>query len=520
NDGIADGTPDLNGVPSSASGGITPIDTLSDGIYDFQNTDSDGDGCSDANEAYGDANADGGDGGQYGAGTPTTINPANGIVITQTGIDYTTGTNAAVTDGDFTLSVCYVDPCDPIASGNTDTDNDNISDVCDVDDDNDGILDSVECNLSEVDFGSLGTAVGTRLDPGDPDATFTNYVTGDPLNRTITVSAPIAANGSPTNFFVGSESNNILRFEDNSGHTSGTSYQSLISFNLPSIPYFTAGAVLGQSNINQWDSLTFTAVNESPTANVWAVVSSSDADITVNGNSITISGGASAGSAGSGPFVEFQIVSNVALDEVLVEHTNLASGPSINSGRFSVQLCEDTDGDGVQDTLDLDSDNDGIYDVDEVGGTDANNDGLADGTVSASGVPATAGAGITPIDTLGDGSFDFQNTDSDGDGCSDANEAYNDGEADGNDGGQFGAIDPATVNLSNGLVTETGINYLLGTNTAVTDSSDSSSCLIELTVTKTITTSGSALNDVIAYDIIVTNTGNVTVTDIEITDAN
>ncbi|NRD24973.1 hypothetical protein HNV10_17110, partial [Winogradskyella litoriviva] len=42
----------------------------------------------------------------------------------------------------------------------------------------------------------------------------------------------------------------------------------------------------------------------------------------------------------------------------------------------------------------------------------------------------------------------------------------------------------------------------------------------ELTVTKTITTSGSALNDVIAYDIIVTNTGNVTVTDIEITDAN
>ncbi|MFD0862838.1 hypothetical protein ACFQ1M_11550, partial [Sungkyunkwania multivorans] len=42
----------------------------------------------------------------------------------------------------------------------------------------------------------------------------------------------------------------------------------------------------------------------------------------------------------------------------------------------------------------------------------------------------------------------------------------------------------------------------------------------ELTVTKTVTTAGSALNDVIEYDIIVTNTGNVTLTDIEVTDAN
>ncbi|MFD0864050.1 hypothetical protein ACFQ1M_17685, partial [Sungkyunkwania multivorans] len=42
----------------------------------------------------------------------------------------------------------------------------------------------------------------------------------------------------------------------------------------------------------------------------------------------------------------------------------------------------------------------------------------------------------------------------------------------------------------------------------------------ELTVTKTVTTAGSALNDVIGYDIVVTNTGNVTLTDIEVTDAN
>ncbi|MFD0864052.1 hypothetical protein ACFQ1M_17695, partial [Sungkyunkwania multivorans] len=42
----------------------------------------------------------------------------------------------------------------------------------------------------------------------------------------------------------------------------------------------------------------------------------------------------------------------------------------------------------------------------------------------------------------------------------------------------------------------------------------------ELTVTKTVRVAGSALNDVIEYDIIVTNTGNVTLTDIEVVDAN
>ncbi|WP_425545924.1 DUF7507 domain-containing protein, partial [Aquimarina litoralis] len=41
-----------------------------------------------------------------------------------------------------------------------------------------------------------------------------------------------------------------------------------------------------------------------------------------------------------------------------------------------------------------------------------------------------------------------------------------------------------------------------------------------LSVIKTVRVAGSALNDVIEYDIVVTNTGNVTLTDIEITDDN
>ena len=125
----------------------------------------------------------------------------------------------------------------------------------------------------------------------------------------------------------------------------------------------------------------------------------------------------------------------------------------------------DFDGDGVPNHLDLDSDNDGIYDSLEAGATDNDNNGIADGIdTNNNGVPDSAGTGVTPIDTLSDGSFDFLNLDSDGDGCSDANEAFGDSNADGGDTGVYGT-DPATVD-ANGLVTTAAYNT--GTVAAVT----------------------------------------------------
>ncbi|MFS4416773.1 DUF11 domain-containing protein [Maribacter sp. 2307ULW6-5] len=50
------------------------VDSDSDTIPDSYELDADNDGCSDANEAYGSANADGGDGGHYGTGTPPATN--------------------------------------------------------------------------------------------------------------------------------------------------------------------------------------------------------------------------------------------------------------------------------------------------------------------------------------------------------------------------------------------------------------------------------------------------------------
>jgi len=57
-------------------------------------------------------------------------------------------------------------------------------------------------------------------------------------------------------------------------------------------------------------------------------------------------------------------------------------------------LVVDTDGDGIPDFQDLDSDNDGLSDVTEAGGTDADGDGIADSLVSGTALPDADGDGI------------------------------------------------------------------------------------------------------------------------------
>ncbi|MCP4090151.1 MAG: hypothetical protein GY746_10205, partial [Gammaproteobacteria bacterium] len=267
------------------------IDIDSDGTANSLDLDSDNDGCTDANEAYADNTADGGDTGIYGTDTPTYGNggvDANGLVIaagvttgayntlpatttspsgntfqiatqvvvdaaalidqtvaagsgttftitsatatsttTYTGTapntapDYTAGTDVSATlvyqwqedgvdlsDGGvysgtntITLSisdvtglggnvynlvithpdnVCIdeqnsatlIDACDAAASGNTDTDGDNVSDICDCDDDNDGILDTDEDNgLTDTDSDGMPNSLDTDSDnDGCPDA--------------------------------------------------------------------------------------------------------------------------------------------------------------------------------------------------------------------------------------------------------------------------------------------------------------------------------------------------------------
>ena len=92
----------------------------------------------------------------------------------------------------------------------------------------------------------------------------------------------------------------------------------------------------------------------------------------------------------------------------------------------------DTNGDGVHDLSDLDSDNDGITDLVESGDSaaiaaDANGDGtISNAEASAAGLTdsdvngAYDQLGNQPVDTDGDGVADFLDLDSDNDGVPDA----------------------------------------------------------------------------------------------------
>ena len=85
----------------------------------------------------------------------------------------------------------------------------------------------------------------------------------------------------------------------------------------------------------------------------------------------------------------------------------------------------DTDGDGIADASEIDADSDGISDLIESGGTDTDDDGTIDGFVDTDvdGVDDTVA--VVPsllVDTDGDGSPDFQDPDSDNDGLTDLQE--------------------------------------------------------------------------------------------------
>jgi len=112
----------------------------------------------------------------------------------------------------------------------------------------------------------------------------------------------------------------------------------------------------------------------------------------------------------------------------------------------------DNDSDGVGNHLDLDADNDGIYDAVEAGHGRAHTNGVINGAVGANGladiVETAAESGVinyTIWNADGTDPDDFLDTDSDDDGCSDANEAYNDANADGGDNEQYGTgLPPVT----------------------------------------------------------------------------
>jgi len=100
-----------------------------------------------------------------------------------------------------------------------------------------------------------------------------------------------------------------------------------------------------------------------------------------------------------------------------------SDGNGVNdTAEASPAIPTDTDADGNHDAIQLDADSDGISDLIEAGGTDIDNNGIVDDFTDTdqNGVDdAIAAVPLIPVDTDGDSTPDFQDLDSDNDGLSD-----------------------------------------------------------------------------------------------------
>jgi hypothetical protein len=113
-----------------------------------------------------------------------------------------------------------VDQCDPVASDNPDTDSDGISDVCDLDDDNDGILDTVEGGSDTDNDGIINSLDVDSDNDGCSDAIEggANFDDSD-TNSNDQLTGSVDADGVPTiatssGQSVGSSQNAAVQDED------------------------------------------------------------------------------------------------------------------------------------------------------------------------------------------------------------------------------------------------------------------------------------------------------------------
>ena len=177
------------------------------------------------------------------------------------------------------------------------------------------------------------------------------------------------------------------------------------------------------------------ASNANPQAN-YSVNYNSKSEMTIRVGAVARVVGASA--TGRQHSIEFNCVTNF-----------------VNPDTYGI----DNDSDGVANHLDLDSDNDGIYDVVEAGHANLHTNGVLNGMFGANGlgdiVETVAESGVINYTISNKDSTDppdYLDTDSDDDGCSDANEAYNDANADGGDNDFYGTGTPPATD-SYGRVT-------------------------------------------------------------------
>ena len=313
----------------------------------------------------------------------------------------------------------------------TDTDGDGISDSVDLDDDNDGITDEEEyCStinasfLASANVGQRSVTINhtdtgyLRLDFSSMDNSFQLFINGTSVHPSV-LEFENGALGTGEEYFL---------FQSNGA-------------------FISAPWVANSNGLPRLRLI----IDESGQATLYGTRTSS--------STILEPMGAQAGTV-------FNVIPWIpGNNNTFIVTNQQGPGPEGFTGNLYASAICDTDGDGVSNELDLDSDNDGIYDIvesgvlNESGIADANNDGIIDGATSGSGANGLFNAiedndteyaipSYSVMDSDSDGTYDPYSLDSDGDTCNDVVEA---GFTDNNGDGVLGPM-TVTVN-SNGLVT-------------------------------------------------------------------
>ncbi|WP_239793977.1 beta strand repeat-containing protein, partial [Tenacibaculum finnmarkense] len=383
NDGKADHSgadySDTAGIPDSAFFGLGVIpkntNTITGNPADFLNIDSDGDGCSDANEAYNNANTDTNSDGTYGGVITSAEVNANGLV---TGAAYG-APNANYTIVSYINSICYIDICTEAAG--TDTDNDDVNDICDVDIDNDGILNENEnCNspvwgtapltwIAKDDSGTIKLAGGI-----DMSIDITTTATGD-LDAFGGTALNLSATGTGT---FGTLDDLAVLFDPaaNQG-TSPVKIQIDFTKEMYNLNFKITDIDAGGFGF-RIDKITITSDVGNP---ILTKVSETSSSFTVANNQATAIRYATSDKDNKGTIL-VQVPDGAKSITIIYEEEGTVSDPGVRGIGIlgDLKYCLDTDNDGTPDSNDLDSDNDGCNDVLESGGIDADNDGILDGT--------------------------------------------------------------------------------------------------------------------------------------------
>ncbi len=335
----------------------------------------------------------------------------------------------------------------------TDTDGDGIPDTLDLDSDNDGILDAVESGAPAQTLDSNGRIVGAvgsnglidALESDDTSSAVVTYNSGEPVNTDGT--------DAPDFRDLDSDNDGVNDVIEAGGPTADPDGDGLVGSGIPSVNSFgvAAGAGLTPPDTDGDGNPDFRDVvgDTNSDHDADGIPDPFDLDDDNDGIPDLKEGPAGTDTDGDGIIDTLDLDSdNDGIHDALESG---ASGVPVTAGRITgavginglpdaVETAAEsgitnynngepvnTDGDGVADFRDLDSDNDGITDVIEAGGADPDRNALigsgAPPAVDGNGVATGVGAGMVPLDTDNDSTPDYRDLDTDNDGINDVVEA-------------------------------------------------------------------------------------------------